>query len=44
MIDSVRTLRRHGRPALLRDLRRCTSGLALTEFALSLPILLALSL
>ncbi|MFN3727876.1 MAG: TadE/TadG family type IV pilus assembly protein [Allosphingosinicella sp.] len=44
MIDSVRTLRRHRWPTVLCDLRRCTSGLALTEFALSLPILLALSL
>ena len=30
--------------ALPRRLRRCTSGLALTEFAYSLPILLALGL
>ncbi|HEY0324802.1 MAG TPA: pilus assembly protein [Allosphingosinicella sp.] len=44
MINAVRPLNRHRRRALLRDLRGCNSGLALTEFALSLPILLALSL
>ena len=44
MTDIARPLRRHGRTRPLRDLRRCDSGLALTEFAFSLPILLALSL
>lgn len=44
MTDSLRPLRRHRRHGILRDLRSCGSGLALTEFALSLPILLALSL
>lgn len=33
-----------GRKRLLSELRHCRSGLALTEFAFSLPILLALSL
>lgn len=37
--------RRRGTPIrVLRDLRQCRSGLALTEFAFSLPILLVLSL
>lgn len=41
---AVPPLRYRGRKALLRDLRDCRSGLALTEFAMSLPILLALAL
>lgn len=44
MTGSASPLGRHRRRALLRELRGCKSGLALTEFAFSLPILLALSL
>ncbi len=44
MRTAVRPLHRHRRRVLLRDLKGCSSGLALTEFAFSLPILLALSL
>jgi len=44
MTDATRPLRRHRFRAMARDLRRCDSGLALTEFAMSLPVLLALSL
>ena len=44
MTGSPPVLVRRPRRALLRELGGCNSGLALTEFAFSLPILLALSL
>jgi Flp pilus assembly protein TadG len=44
LVSAVTLPRRPGLRGLLGGLRRCQSGLALTEFALSLPILLTLGL